>query len=168
LILNCTAKLLKELPYPPDPPYDGGAVASWHANLLIIQRRKCVFFVHDLTLFSLLTIDVDSAGFADLGETFTQTLFETLDAEEIHPDQIQRMLDWSRIVHIGKASNPSVIGAMSHMTQMLQRQLSEAEALHAGTEFEAIARLNRRPHQMMGFANPKGRLLGLLSAQGTA
>ncbi|MEO5343254.1 MAG: hypothetical protein H7842_07945, partial [Gammaproteobacteria bacterium SHHR-1] len=113
-------------------------------------------------------VDVESPGFADLGETFTQTLFETLDSEEIHPGQIQRMLDWSRVVHISKASNPSVISAMNNMTQVLQRLLSEAEALHPGTEYEAIARLNRWPHKMLNFANPKDRLLELLSAQGTA
>jgi len=52
-MIRCTQKLLKELPM--EASEDAAALPSacWHANLLRIDRRKCLLFTHDTTLFSL-------------------------------------------------------------------------------------------------------------------
>jgi len=52
-ILRCTKKMLSELkPEPSDSIQQPGDFSSWHANLLRIDRRKCVLFTHDTTLYS--------------------------------------------------------------------------------------------------------------------
>lgn len=57
-ILYCTQKLLKELNVL--PLSDPGEVSSseglgnWYANLLRIERRKCLLFTNEKTLYSFL------------------------------------------------------------------------------------------------------------------
>ena len=54
MIIRCTQKLLKELRVKPVESDVVSEAESWHANLLRIDRRKCVLFTHDTTLFSFL------------------------------------------------------------------------------------------------------------------
>ncbi|MET0044060.1 MAG: hypothetical protein ABW100_11135 [Candidatus Thiodiazotropha sp. 6PLUC3] len=62
--LHCTKKLLAKLPLREDGrlknkksiPYAVNdapetPLSGWHANLLQLQRRQCVLFVHDTTRF---------------------------------------------------------------------------------------------------------------------
>ncbi len=54
-ILRCTKKLLSELKTRPvDSGQSAIALFSWHANLLRIDRRKCVLFSHDQTLYTFI------------------------------------------------------------------------------------------------------------------
>ena len=56
-LIHCTAKLLKELGNPPlqspDEPNPQG-LGNWYANLLRIDRKKCILFTNEKTLYSFL------------------------------------------------------------------------------------------------------------------
>ncbi len=56
--IHCTQKLLKELGKRgagvPQPEPQRGLLGPWHANLIRIERRKCILFTNDLTLYSFL------------------------------------------------------------------------------------------------------------------
>jgi hypothetical protein len=56
-LIHCTKKLLAELgalgsKIPPEVAT--GLFGPWHANLLRIERRKCILFTNDHTLYSFL------------------------------------------------------------------------------------------------------------------
>ena len=51
LLIHCTKKLLVQIPQRFIDPSASGA--GWHANLLRFERRKCVLFTHDETLYSV-------------------------------------------------------------------------------------------------------------------
>ncbi len=55
-ILHCTQKLLTELGTPllADIPADPEGLGNWYANLIRIDRRKCLLFTNDKTLYSFL------------------------------------------------------------------------------------------------------------------
>lgn len=79
LPLDSSARLKRKLPIPhaandePESPLSG-----WHANLLTIQRRNCVFFVHDSTRFPLLATCLTKPDFAELDWWFQDALMNTL------------------------------------------------------------------------------------------
>lgn len=55
VLIHCTQKLLAEIP---NNLIDLAASGDgWHANLLRIERRKCVLFTHDATLYSVFVPD---------------------------------------------------------------------------------------------------------------
>jgi len=56
----------------------GNALSHWHANLMFIQRRKCVLFVHEQTRFPLFLRSLVKADFENLDELFEDSLMNTL------------------------------------------------------------------------------------------
>jgi hypothetical protein len=64
--IHCTQKLLAEIPDRLIDPSASGE--SWHANLLRIDRRKCVLFTHDATLYSVFVPGLKKAEFERLRE----------------------------------------------------------------------------------------------------
>src|SRR5690606_22958391 len=53
-------------------------LSGWHANLIILQRRNCVLFVHDATRFPVLITGLLKADFAELDSHFCNTYMNTL------------------------------------------------------------------------------------------
>lgn len=89
--LHCTKKLLGKLPINEGgrieaklnrgyAANDGGTslLSGWHANLLLIQRRQCVIFVHDTTRFCVFIPALKKADFADLDYLFEDAFMNTL------------------------------------------------------------------------------------------
>ena len=57
-LIHCTQKLFKELAVVPTDPdaaqINPEGLGNWYANLLRFDRRKCVLFTNEKTLYSLL------------------------------------------------------------------------------------------------------------------
>lgn len=88
--LHCTKKLLAKLPISERgrivskmnrgyAANDGvtSLLSGWHANLLLIQRRQCVIFVHDATRFCVFIPALKKADFADLDYRFDDAFMNT-------------------------------------------------------------------------------------------
>lgn len=69
LTIRCSQKLLKELNVTPGggEPQDG-YLGGWHADLLRIERRKCVLITNDATLYSLFIPGLRKPEFERFGE----------------------------------------------------------------------------------------------------
>ena len=68
MLVRCTARLLKLFGSRSGPLVDADAgVDDWYANVLMIERRKCLLLVHAETLFAVLDTDVRVKQFNDLG-----------------------------------------------------------------------------------------------------
>ena len=64
LLLCCTQKLLKELKQEPANVVPlKSLLGSWHANLLMIERHKCVLATNDATLYSVFIPFLKRADF---------------------------------------------------------------------------------------------------------
>ena len=68
MIVRCTAKLRallgRQAQHQADP---GCSERDWYANLLVIERRKCLLVTHAGTLFSVFVPDVRVAQLRPLG-----------------------------------------------------------------------------------------------------
>ena len=96
LLIHATQKLLAEIPA---ALIDHNAVGeSWHANLLRIDRRKCVLFTHDATLYSVFVPELRKPDFVQLDQVFGQRLFKALLWEGFPQPLIECMLDACRSV----------------------------------------------------------------------
>lgn len=92
--IHSTKKLLIKLPVneqgilPPDknaPPHQGNntehaesVLSGWHANLITLQRRNCILFVHDVTRFPLFIPCLTNPDFAALDWYFQDAFMNTL------------------------------------------------------------------------------------------
>ena len=145
-ILRCTKKLLSELKFkPPDSMQPAGEFSSWHANLLRIDRRKCILFTHDKTLYSFFVAGLTKPHFENIREVFRQNLFKSLMPETLPQKHIEIFLDDIREIEIAKTNNRSVLGSMNDLTFQLKYQIAYEGGLLNTDITKLIHDLNRIP-----------------------
>ena len=145
-ILRCTKKLLSEINIrPADSLHLVDDLGSWHCNLLRIDRRKCVLFTHDRTLFSFIVPGLTKPDFENIYEIFKQSLFKNLIEENIPQNQIELFLDNNRKIKISKTNNRSILGSMNELAFQLKYQIRDEGGLINTNVMKLNHDLNRIP-----------------------
>jgi hypothetical protein len=114
--IRCTTKLMKELGTKPtiataQPP----SLSDWHANLLRIDRKKCVLFTNDLTLYSFLIHMVKKPLSAGFDELFRLGLLKSLMRDGLDNPKARHMLGSQGAIMIAKTNSRSVLGSMNDL-----------------------------------------------------
>jgi hypothetical protein len=145
-ILRCTKKLLTELKAKPqEETISLNELGSWHANLLTIDRRKCILFTHDSTLYSFFVPGLKKLQFENFREVFGQNLFKNLLWENFSQNQIEIILDEHREIIIAKTNNRSVLGSMNDLAFQLKYRIAAMGGLSNVDLAELNHDLNRIP-----------------------
>ena len=134
--LHCTKKLLAKLPLFEDGRLRShktrlsvvrdpatNPLSDWHANLILLQRRQCVLFVHDVTRFPVFVPVLKKADFAALDWHFQDCFMNTLlkvGVEDRHMKAAEKLL--SPLV-CDNDCNRSVQGTLNQMGQDLGHML---------------------------------------------
>jgi hypothetical protein len=145
-MLRCTLKLLKELAVTPvetDKP--DGALGSWHANLLRLERRKCVLFTNDATLYSVFVPGLRKPQFGRIADVFGQALFRSLRLDGLSQSQMEAVLDEIEELQIAKTNNRRVLGSMNDLAYQLEWIISSMGGLEFCSIDDVNHRLNRIP-----------------------
>ena len=145
-ILRCTKKLLTELKAKPQQETISlNELGSWHANLLTIDRRKCILFTQDSTLYSFFVPGLKKPQFENFREVFGQNLFKNLLWENFSQNQIEIILDEHREIIIAKTNNRSVLGSMNDLAFQLKYRIAAMGGLSNVDLAELNHDLNRIP-----------------------
>ena len=144
--IRCTAKLLKELGTKPTslatrPP----GLYDWHANLLWVDRKKCVLFTNDLTLYSFLIHKVKKPLSAGFSEQFRLGLFKSLMSDGLNDSQVKRMLGSQDSIVIAKTNSRSVLGSMNDLAFQIKYMVQAKGGLAMVDLAEINRQLNRIP-----------------------
>ena len=139
VLLRCTARLLKLLgdragPLAETPP----GMDDWYANVLVIERRKCLLLVHADTLFAVFDPDVRVAQFDDLGLYVATLVVDALTWEGL-PGSALGSTDPAG-VRAAKTASRSMLG---HLNQMAL-EIEHAVASAGGLERIDVAAVNQR------------------------
>ena len=164
LLIHCTQKLLAEIP---DRLIDSSASGiNWHANLLRFDRRKCVLFTHDATLYSVFVPGLRKPEFEQLDEVFGQRLFKALVWDEFAQAQIERMLEACRVIRFTRSSDRSVLGSMNDIRFHLGAHVEDDGGLTNVDLARLHHELNRIPFSSIGYGYPVERLQEYLAQAG--
>jgi hypothetical protein len=147
---------------PAEPPFS--YLGQWHANLLYINRRKCVLFVNDKTLLNFVVLDLDRSQLRELPDQFRGYLSCILYDENLGKSAIQRILGEYDEIQIGKTNNRSVVGSMNDIAYCYKYEILEAGGVHSWRVPEIIKGLNRMPMKAIGFQFPIDKLRALYAA----
>jgi len=120
-------------------------LGRWHANLLRVDRRKCVLFTHDVTLYSFLVPGFKKVQFENFRDVFGQNLFKNLLWENFPQSQIEIVLDEHREIIIAKTNNRSVLGSMNDLAFQLKYRIAAMGGLVNVDLPELNHELNRIP-----------------------
>lgn len=127
--LHCTQKLLAKLPLNilplPQAANDEAEspLSGWHANLLTIQRRNCVLFVHDTTRFPVLATCLTKPDFAELDWWFQDALMNTLLKSGASKAQMEAAASALSQLSCDSICDRSVQATMNQMKQDLMHQI---------------------------------------------
>ena len=115
MIVRCTAKLRAFLGGQPQQQADPGcSERDWYANLLVIERRKCLLLTHAGTLFSVFVPDVRVAQLRPLGPFVVARIADQLRAEGLSERALGE-LDPGGVTIAGTAGGRSVLGCMNDL-----------------------------------------------------
>lgn len=139
--LHCTKKLLTKLPLNEngrlhskraglvvanDEPES--VLSGWHANLILLQRRQCVLFVHNETRFPVFVPALKKADFAELDYWFADGLMNTLLKSDVSEAVMERAQCAIGPLRCDTECDRSVQGTMNQMAQELEHMLHYEQA----------------------------------------
>jgi hypothetical protein len=148
-IIKCTGKLQKEMglkkkdlvPYAPD----SSILGSWHANLIYIDRRKCLLFTNDMTLFNFLVPDAARQQIKDLASLFRGYLECVLNEEGISDIIIEKIMKEYTEIGYSKTDSKRVLGSMNDLAFHYKFGILDAGGIHSYKIPQIIKDLNRMP-----------------------
>lgn len=136
----------------------GSAGASclgpWHANLIYIDRHKCVLFVNDATLFNFIVPGVARAQIRELGELFRNWLQTVVAEEGVSQANQERLQREHEDVEYGRSTSKSVLGSMNDLTFHYRYGITRAGGIHSAQVPAIIKQLNRTPMSAIEYVYP--------------
>lgn len=155
--IQCTQKLLKELKTKPVKSdcldKQNSLLGPWHANLLMIEGRKCVLFTNNITLYSIFVPMLKKADFAKLPEIFRQELSINLSVEGIKQDVINKALAEYNDLIFTKTSSRSILGSMNEFAYQIEYYvMNEYPSIENIDLYEINRKINLTPMSSMEYS----------------
>jgi len=148
-IIHCTKKLLNELEASPGsiitPEHSSGFLGPWHANMIRIERRKCLLLTNDCTLYSFLIPGVKKKDLVNFRDLFAQHLKMNLAKEGFGTEGINKALEEYGEIAVAPTVNRSVLGSMNDLAGEADFLVHRAGGLEKGDILTMNMMLNRIP-----------------------
>jgi hypothetical protein len=128
VVARCTKRLLdllggRSVTLTELPPNED----DWYANLLWIDRHKCVLLTHAGTLFAVFRAGVRSADLHPIGSYLLNAIEAELRSENLPPDTFIEFAPDS--VRLAKTASRSMLGFMNEMALELRYHVAQAGGL---------------------------------------
>jgi len=140
---------MNELETAPDrsiaPEPSSGFLGPWHANLIRIERRKCILLTNDCTLYSFLVPGVKKKDRGNFRELFALHLKMNLAKEGFGPEDVNKALEEYGEIAIAPTKSRSVLGSMNDLADQTDFLISRAGGLEKGDMLTVNMMLNRIP-----------------------
>ncbi|MEK6583118.1 MAG: hypothetical protein AABY50_02160 [Nitrospirota bacterium] len=154
-LIHCTKKLQKEMGLSSsgltNEEPENSFLGSWHANLISIDRRKCVLFANDKTLFNFLIPDVTRAQLREMDKLFLLFLSCVLSDEGFEQKVKDKILEEYREIGYANTNNRNVLGSMNDLAYHYKYHILDEGGLYSAAVPDIIRRLNRMPMSAIGY-----------------
>ncbi|MBA2175093.1 hypothetical protein H0266_09330 [Halobacillus locisalis] len=133
-VIGATKKLQDQLSYTIEDAEqykEVPAINQWTANLITLNRRKCLLLMNHQTGLNLTLFGLRKQQFDHLDSVIKGSLRQLLQTLEVDPEIIEKMENESNEIVYTKTSNRQIRGMMNEMKMMV-------EAKTEGQSFEDI------------------------------
>jgi hypothetical protein len=156
-LIRCTKKLIAEMgtqvALSVERPH-AALLGDWYGNLLRIDRRKCLIFTSERTLFTVLMVALGRDAIRDCATLFRRGLRQVMASEEFAPDDVDRVLDDYQELTIAPTTDRSVLGSLNDLARMAVAHVQYVGGL-SSCDLDAINHeLNLTPMSRLGMASP--------------
>lgn len=152
VILRCTTRMLgvlgKNLALADVPPGED----DWYANVLWIERRKCLLLTHTGTLYPVFAPEVRAGDVRPPGPLVTTLVRDALEQEGLPADAVGQ-LDPAD-VRIARTASRQILGFMNETAQTIRFAVERAGGLE-NLDLDELGRfLRRNLHNRDGYHHP--------------
>ena len=120
-------------------------LGPWHANLIYIDRRKCILLVNDKTLFNFIIPDVSRAQIQKLDELFKEYFEYVLPEEGFGKIDKERIMTEYQEIEYSNTNSKSVLGSMNDLAFNYKYHILSEGGVHSSALPNIIKKLNRMP-----------------------
>lgn len=127
MLLHCTKRLASKLPQElfggsdrDESAAKDSAFGAWHGHLLMLDRRQCVLFCHDLTRYVLFLPGLRAPQFADLGRWHRELFLATLAAGNVSSQSLTQLDLMMDPLRADTRTDRSVLGSLRVVADDLQ------------------------------------------------
>ena len=159
-LLRLTAKLLAEIDAqpPPDSAASPSLIGDWYGHVFTVERRKCVMFINEPTLFVCPALGVRKSDYHQIIPFFLGVLTQALRTMRFCEKEIDWILAKHKDIAIGRATNRSMLGSLNNRITDIRTHF----AWHLGFENCDIGSvtkwLNEAPMKPIVYANGLERM----------
>lgn len=157
LVIRCTEKFARELGVRRKDLEDterSGFLGSWFAHLFRIERRKCLIFTNDETLYSFVVPAFRRAELADLPALFSEHLLRSLEIENLDGYVRSRIENELEPLVVAPTNNRSVVGSMNDLRYMAEVRIEAEGGLDVFDAGRVGRFVNRTPMSALGHGRP--------------
>ncbi|MFG6147168.1 DUF6933 domain-containing protein [Halobacillus sp. B23F22_1] len=133
-VIGATQKLTKEINKELETPEqykEIPAIYKWHANLITVNRRKCLIIMNNQTGINLILFGLRKQQFENLNSVIKGSLKQLLQLVKVEEEIINELLENAEPIVYTKTDNRQVLGMMNQV-QYLVEDATE------GLDYEAI------------------------------
>ena len=157
LVIRCTEKFAKEMGLRRKDLEDTdkkGFLGSWFAHLFRVERRKCLIFTNDQTLYSFVVPAFRRSQLVDLPALFAEHLLRSLELDDLEDYVRPRIEDKLEPLVVSRTNNPSVVGSMNDLRFMAEGAIEMGGGLEQFDAGRVGRRVNRTPMSALGRGRP--------------
>ncbi len=164
-IIRCTSKLLKELKIKPVELENDkiNPLREWHANIITVQRKRCIIFTHSMSLYSFIIYGVKKKELDNLSEEFEKHLAANLSTDQIESIKIIGDNNADTNLVYAKTNNRSVLGSMNDIAYQIKMTIHNWPEIKKIDSIRISQYLNKIPMGALNYGFPDRELKKLLS-----
>jgi len=153
-ILRCTTKLLAEIddsvnPMSPEPSPFG----DWYGYIFSIDRRKCILFINEPTLFVCFAAGVNKAQYRNIAQFFIEVLKSALRTTSFTAKETEFILRFHVDLTIGKTINRSTMGSLNNRVTDTKCMVKYYGGIEDCKDETVTTSLNKTPMKAIGYLN---------------
>jgi hypothetical protein len=112
--LRCTSKLLADIDNPASNESSSSPLGDWYGHLFTIDRRKCLMFINEPTLFVCPIFNVVKADYRDIAPLFRKVLAWTLPKSLFPENDVAWIMSLHEDLTIGRTVNRSTVASLNN------------------------------------------------------
>jgi len=154
-VLRCTSKLLADVDDPAlaDAAPSTSLLGDRYGHLFTIDRRKCVMFINEPTLFVCLAFDVVKADYRDIAPFFRTALTGALRETRFPEDDVTWIMGLHRELAVGRTVNRSTVASLNNRIANAKTTFEWHGGFGCCDVAAVMVSLNQTPMKPIGYSN---------------